>query len=221
MRFQVVCLSIPSVLTLCLKDRQMGDDIIYPELLLMVGVIHWNKLPKCGQLKDKKNSPLRINDYLLKHNGVTIIYSIYIVKWSPTERREIGNFPYPSVFELTGLKDWPLKGGIRNVGQLLGLPVEGSKECRSSYLYFVTSPGWIEKGDRGPYSSPNESPDRVRKEKEAEWLARTLKTEVAFFVSGNRNKEFSFQDGGHRGRTCKSHAETPGEETEIEFLDRR
>ena len=27
------------------------------------------------------------------------------VMWSPTERREIKNFPYPSVFELTGLKD--------------------------------------------------------------------------------------------------------------------
>ena len=69
--------------------------------------------------------------------------------------------------------------------------------------------------------NPNESPDRLRKEKEAQWLARTLKTEVSFFVCEKRNKEFSFQDGVRRGRTCESHAETPGEETEIEFLDRR
>ena len=37
----------------------------------------WNKLPGYSQLKDKKNSLLRINNYLLKHKSVTIIY-IYI-----------------------------------------------------------------------------------------------------------------------------------------------
>ena len=31
--FQVVCLSIPSVLTLCLKDPQLGNNSIHPELL--------------------------------------------------------------------------------------------------------------------------------------------------------------------------------------------
>ena len=45
MRFQLVCLSIPSVPTLCLKDPQTGNDTIYPELLLTVGMICWNKLP--------------------------------------------------------------------------------------------------------------------------------------------------------------------------------
>ena len=59
---------------MCLKDPQMEDDTIYPELPLSVAVICWNKLPACWQLKDKKNSPLTINNYLLKHNGVTIIY---------------------------------------------------------------------------------------------------------------------------------------------------
>ena len=53
----------------------------------------------------------------------------------------------------------------------------------------------------GTYSSPNESPDKVWKEKEAKWLARTLKTKVAFFDSRNRNEEFSFEDRGHRKRT--------------------
>ena len=57
------------------------------------------------------------------------------------EKQEISSTP--SVFELTGLKDWPLKGGIRNVGQLLGLPVEGSNVSRSSYLNSVT-PNWLD-----------------------------------------------------------------------------
>ena len=39
-------------------------------------------------------------------------------------------------------------------------------------------------GDIDPYSSPSESPDRVRKKKETKWLARTLKPEVALFSSG-------------------------------------
>ena len=45
---------------------------------------------------------------------VPLIYIyIYIVTWSATERSEIRNFPYPSVFELTGLKR------KMNEGQLL------------------------------------------------------------------------------------------------------
>ena len=55
----------------------MGDDTISLELLV-VGVVCWNKLPMCWQLKDKKNSQLTIDNYLLKHNGVTIISTIYI-----------------------------------------------------------------------------------------------------------------------------------------------
>ena len=78
MGFRLVGLSTPSVPTLCLKDLLLGDDTIYPELLLTVGVDRWNKLPVCWELKDKKNSPLTIDNYLLKHNGVTILYTIYI-----------------------------------------------------------------------------------------------------------------------------------------------
>ena len=40
------------------------------------------------------------------------------VTGSTTERREIRNFPYPSVFELTGRQRLTVKRGIRNVGQL-------------------------------------------------------------------------------------------------------
>ena len=76
MRFRLVCLLTFSVPMLCLKDPLMGDDIIYPELLT-AGVICWIKFPGCWQLKNKKNYPSKISNYLLKHNGVTIIY-IYI-----------------------------------------------------------------------------------------------------------------------------------------------
>ena len=52
------------------------------------------------------------------------------VTWSTTERREIRNFYYPSVFELTGRQRLTVKREIRNVGQLQPA-VEGRKECRS------------------------------------------------------------------------------------------
>ena len=77
MRSRVVGLSIPSVPALCLKDQQIGDDTIYPELLMTVRLVCKNKLPVCWQLKDKENSPLTVNNYILKHNCVTIIYTIY------------------------------------------------------------------------------------------------------------------------------------------------
>ena len=80
MRFRVFGLSIPPVPTLCLKDPLMGDNTIYPEFLLTVEMIRWNKLPEFWQLKDKKNSPLKINNYLVKHIGVTRIYAIYLYR---------------------------------------------------------------------------------------------------------------------------------------------
>ena len=58
--------------------------------------------------------------------------------WFITEKREMRNFPYPSVFELTGCQRLTVKRGIRNVGQHR----PACKECRSGYLYSVTSPGW-------------------------------------------------------------------------------
>ena len=77
MRFQLVGLSTPSVSTLRLKDPQMVDDTIYLELHQTVGVVRWNELPGCWQLKDKKISPLTIKNYSLKHISLTMIY-IYI-----------------------------------------------------------------------------------------------------------------------------------------------
>ena len=52
------------------------------------------------------------------------------VMWSTTERREIRNFYYPSVFELTGRQRLTIKRGMRNVDQIRPA-VEGRKECRS------------------------------------------------------------------------------------------
>ena len=64
-----------------------------------------------------------------------VIY-LHTVTWSTTERIEIRNVPYLSVFELASHQRLTVKREIRNVGQL-----EGRKECGSSYLYPVTSPG--------------------------------------------------------------------------------
>ena len=106
--------------------------------------------------------------------------------WSTTERREIRNFSYPSVFELTGcqrltnrclhsLTRWIKKG-------IYWIEIVVRMNCLT---------GW-------------------RKKKEAEWLARTLKTEVAPFSSveiGKKRIQFwgsylpSFEDRSCRERT--------------------
>ena len=69
-RFRIVGSSLSSEPMLSLKDPQMRNDTIHLELLLTVGVVRWSKLPWCRQLKDKKNSLLTINNYLLKRIGV-------------------------------------------------------------------------------------------------------------------------------------------------------
>ena len=65
--------------TLYLKDQQIEDSTIYLELLLTARVIRWNKLPRCWQLKDKKNFPLTIDDYSLKHNSLIRTYNIQYI----------------------------------------------------------------------------------------------------------------------------------------------
>ena len=51
--------------------------------------------------------------------------------WSTTERREIRNFPYPSMFELTGCRRLTVKRGIRNVGQFLAAEVSNPGQNES------------------------------------------------------------------------------------------
>ena len=83
MCFRVVCLSIPSVPTPCLKDPLMRKWLNPPGTFSDICVVRWSKLPGCRQLKDKKNFLLRINNYLLKRIGQTTIYSeIYSEKVS-------------------------------------------------------------------------------------------------------------------------------------------
>ena len=43
MHFRILCLSVLFVPMLYLKDPHTRNDMIHPELLLTVGVIHWNK----------------------------------------------------------------------------------------------------------------------------------------------------------------------------------
>ena len=52
-----------------------------------------------------------------------------------TERREIRNFPYSSVFELTGPKRLTVKRGIRNVGQFLAVEVTNPGQNESQDVF--------------------------------------------------------------------------------------
>ena len=59
-------------------------------------------------------------------------------------------------------------------------------------------------------SSPSESPDKVKEEERGRMIGQNPKNgSSTFFVSGNRNEEFSFEDGGRRERTGESHAKLP------------
>ena len=75
--FRLVCLSTLIVPAMCLKGPHMGDDTIYPEIMMVRG-FRWNNLSGCLQLKNKKNCLLTIDNYLLKHNGITIKYEMHI-----------------------------------------------------------------------------------------------------------------------------------------------
>ena len=65
MRYQIVCLPILSVATLCLKAPQIGNDTIHPEFFLTVGgdLLEQSFLG-FGHQKNK-NSPSSINNHLL------------------------------------------------------------------------------------------------------------------------------------------------------------
>ena len=55
--------------------------------------------------------------------------------WSTTERREIRNFPYPSMFELTGRQRLTVKRRIRNVGQFLAAKVTNPGQNESQQMF--------------------------------------------------------------------------------------
>ena len=68
--------------------------------------------------------------------SIFIILPIFlIVTWSTTERREIRNFPYPSVFELTGHQKLTIKKRNRNIGQFLAAEVTNPGQIESQQMF--------------------------------------------------------------------------------------
>ena len=93
---------------------------------------------------------------------IYIYIYIYIVTWSTTARREIRNFPYPSMFELTGRQRLTVKKRNRSVGQFLAAEVTnpGQNESQQMFAFFDRMD---KEGGIRTYSSPNESPDRGKR----------------------------------------------------------
>ena len=76
--------------------------------------------------------------YEYKYAYMCIYIYIYIVTWSTTARREKRNFPYPSVFELTGLQRLTVKKRNRNVGQFLAADVTNPGQYESQQMFALT-----------------------------------------------------------------------------------
>ena len=72
------------------------------------------------------------------------------------------------MFELTGRQRLTVKRGIRNVGQFLAAEVTNPGHNESQQMFALCDQMDKEGDILGSDSSPNESPDRVRKEKETE-----------------------------------------------------
>ena len=112
-------------------------------------------------------------------------YSLYMkrkqsVSWSTTERREIKNFPYPSVFELTGRQRLTVKRGIRNVGQFLAAEVTNPGQNESQQMFAFCDRIDKEGGIR-TYSSPKESPDRVKEGEKSRMISQNPKNGNSLF----------------------------------------
>ena len=103
------------------------------------------------------------------------------VTWSTTERREISNFPYLFVFELTGRQRLTVKKRNRNVGQFLAAEVTNPSQNESQQMFVLCDR--MDKGGIWTYSSPNESPDRVKEEERGRMIGQYSKEEVAPFSS--------------------------------------
>ena len=100
-----------------------------------------------------------------KHQKIQryLLMLMHIVTWSTTERREIRNFPYPSVFELTGCQRLTVKKRNRNVSQFLAAEVTNPGQNESQQM-FALCDQMDKEGSIWTYSSPNELPDRVKEE---------------------------------------------------------
>ena len=137
-------------------------------------------LVECGIALSGETTFLLLTNYSFLREKKTKNGVIHSVTWSTTERRGIRSFPYPSVFELAGHQRLTVKRGIRNVGQFLAAEVTNPGQNESQH----SVNGWIKKGIY--WIEIIVRMNRLtgwRKKKEGEWLARTLKTEVAPFSS--------------------------------------
>ena len=63
------------------------------------------------------------------------LFTVVIATWSITERREIRNFPYPTVFELTGRQRLTVKKRNRKVGQFLAAEVTNPGQNESQQMF--------------------------------------------------------------------------------------
>ena len=118
------------------------------------------------------------------------------------------------MFELTGRQRLTVKRGIRNVGQFLMAEVTNPGQNESQQMFPLCDRMDKEGDILDRDSSPNESPDRVKEEERGRMIGQNPKNRSStLFVSGNRNKEFSFQDRGRHERT-RIWCQTPGEEAE-------
>ena len=111
-----------------------------------------------------------------------IQYVIAIVTWSTTERREIRNFPYPAVFELTRHQRLTVKKRNWNVGQFLAAKVTNPGQNESQQMFVLCDRMDKERGI-WTYISPNESLDGVKEEERGRMIGQYTKAEVAPFSS--------------------------------------
>ena len=121
------------------------------------------------------------------------------VTWSTTERRETRNFPYPSVFELTGPKGWPLKEEIRILVKLSVLhnltrvDREGDIEIRI-VVWMNRLTGWGRRKRPNDWPEPEVAPfssDEIEKER-IQFLGRRLRwkgVRISCKNSGRRNRK--------------------------------
>ena len=130
---------------------------------------------------------------------------------STTERREIRNFPYPSVFELTGCQKLTVKRGIRNVGQFLATEVSNPGQNESQQMFALCDRMDKEGDILDRDSSPNDSPDRVKEGERGRMIGRNPKNGSSTSAEIGK-KEFSFRTAVGVTRCVDTVAKTPSKE---------
>ena len=136
------------------------------KIKLFMPLIQWVEYSLMVQetgVQSQVESYQRLKKMVLDSAMFSTQYYKVSVKWSTTERREIRNFPYPSVFELTGHQRLTVKRGIRNVGQFPAAEVTNPGQNESQQMFAFCDRTDKEVGI-GTYNSPNESADRVKEE---------------------------------------------------------